>query len=92
MAGDLQSLREQISEVDEKLIKLLASRNELITQIGEVKKGMDLPVDNPEIEKSNLALYTQKAEAVGLSADLIQNIFEEVFWDARRVQKELREG
>ncbi|MBT6068285.1 chorismate mutase [Candidatus Peregrinibacteria bacterium] len=93
MAGSLQDLRAQIEEIDKGIIKLFSKRHEFVRKIGEVKQGMDLPVGNQEFENQKLENYTQVAAARGLSADFIQNIFEEVFWEARRVQEEMtKEG
>lgn len=89
MAGDLQDLRAQIEEVDHKMLKLLQKRNELVRQIGEVKKGIGLPVGNQELENQRLEKYTQMAEQLGVSTELVQNLFEEIFWDARRIQEEV---
>ena len=90
MVGNLQDLREQIEEIDHKLMKLLQKRNEFVTQIGAIKKGMDLPVGNQEFENQKLEKYTQTGDSMGLSSEFIQNLFEEIFWDARRVQEEMR--
>lgn len=90
MAGDLQTLRAQIEEIDKGIIRLLKKRNEVVEQIGEVKQGMDLPVGNQEFENKKLENYTQTASEMGISGELIQNVFEEIFWDARRIQEEMR--
>lgn len=89
MAGDLQDLRAQIEEVDHKMLKLLQKRNELVRQIGEVKKSMGLPIGNQELENQMLEKYTQTAEQLGVCPELVQNLFEEIFWDARRIQEEV---
>lgn len=89
MAGDLQDLRLQIDEIDLKFLKLLQERSKLVKQIGEVKKGMDLPVGNQELENHRLEKYTQTAEQLGVNIELVQNLFEEIFWDARRIQEEI---
>jgi len=90
MAGNLQDLREQIEEVDHNIMKLLQKRNEFVKQIGGIKKSMDLPVANQEFENQKLEKYTQTGDSMGLSANLIQNLFEEIFWNARQTQEEMR--
>ncbi len=89
MAGNLQDLRSNIDAVDMKILKLLQERTQLTVQIGEVKKSMGLPVGNQELENQKLEKYTQTAEQLGVGMELAQNIFEEIFWDARRVQGEI---
>ncbi|WP_368570658.1 chorismate mutase, partial [Acinetobacter baumannii] len=37
MAEELQSLREQIDQVDKSLLSLLAKRMQLVAEVGEVK-------------------------------------------------------
>ena len=88
MAGDLQDLRSQIEGIDKNIIKLLKQRKEFVVQIGEVKKSMDLPIGNQELENQMLEKYTQLAEQLGVNAEFVQNIFEEIFWEARRIQEE----
>lgn len=86
---DLQDLRAQIEEVDHKMLKLLQKRKDLVASIGEVKKGIGLPIGNQELENQMLEKYTQMAEQLGVCPELVQNIFEEIFWDARRIQEEV---
>lgn len=86
---DLQDLRAQIEEVDHKMLKLLQKRKDLVASIGEVKKGIGLPIGNQELENQMLEKYTQTAEQLGVCPELVQNIFEEIFWDARRIQEEV---
>ncbi|MDP4008045.1 MAG: chorismate mutase [Candidatus Peregrinibacteria bacterium] len=89
MAGDLQDLRSQIDAIDQSILQTLKKRNELVAQIGKVKKSMDVPVGNQELENQKLEKYTQTAEQLGVNQELVQNLFEEIFWDARRIQDEI---
>ncbi len=74
MVAELTALRDQIDEVDQALLGLLAKRLELVAQVGEVKSRYGLPIYVPEREASMLASRRQEAEALGVSPDLIEDV------------------
>ncbi|AIX49076.1 bifunctional chorismate mutase/prephenate dehydrogenase [Pantoea eucrina] len=74
MVAELTALRDQIDEVDQALLGLLAKRLELVAQVGEVKSRYGLPIYVPEREASMLSSRRQEAEALGVSPDLIEDV------------------
>ena len=46
MRQNLQSFREKIDSIDEKILKLLAKRMDLIKDVGELKAKLELKVED----------------------------------------------
>ncbi len=57
---ELEKLRQQIDEIDEKMRDLLARRMQLSAQVGEYKKKVGLPIFHPEREKEVLEKNVSK--------------------------------
>ena len=55
-------LRQQIDEIDMELIRLLARRQAVSTEIGKVKKMNDVPVTDPAREEEALRIIQQIAD------------------------------
>ena len=71
---DLNQIRQQIDQVDRRLVDLLAERSALTRQVGEYKTQTGLPIYVPEREAELIAKRRVEAEAKGLSGDLIEDI------------------
>ncbi|AKD37551.1 bifunctional chorismate mutase/prephenate dehydrogenase [Pasteurella multocida subsp. multocida OH4807] len=74
----LKELRAQIDHVDRELLQLLATRLDLVKQVGEVKHKHGLPIYVPEREAEMLKHRREEAEALGISADLIEDVLRRV--------------
>ncbi|GJH42719.1 bifunctional chorismate mutase/prephenate dehydrogenase [Pasteurella canis] len=74
----LKELRAQIDQVDRELLQLLAQRLDLVKQVGEVKHKHGLPIYVPEREMDMLTARRLEAEALGVSADLIEDVLRRV--------------
>ncbi|WP_101774914.1 bifunctional chorismate mutase/prephenate dehydrogenase [Pasteurella oralis] len=74
----LKELRTQIDQVDRELLQLLAQRLALVKQVGEVKHKHGLPIYVPEREADMLNARRLEAEALGISADLIEDVLRRV--------------
>lgn len=55
--GEIENLRKVINMIDEIVVELLERRMEVCRQIGEEKKRLDLPIDDPERERELLNRY-----------------------------------
>ncbi|MGY4677051.1 bifunctional chorismate mutase/prephenate dehydrogenase [Pasteurella sp. P03HT] len=74
----LKELRAKIDQVDRELLQLLATRLDLVKQVGEVKHQHGLPIYVPEREAEMLKDRREEAEALGISADLIEDVLRRV--------------
>jgi chorismate mutase len=75
---DLAGLRGEIDDIDSELLQLLARRMEVSEQIGEYKKRNNVTVVQMDRWKKILADHIATGEEMGLSAVLINKVFDAV--------------
>lgn len=85
---DISTLRASIDAIDSKLVALLVERIDLSKRIGSIKARLDVPVDSAENEQSKIDKLVQIGEAGLVSPEFIQNVFEEILYESRRVQSD----
>ncbi|MBX2810973.1 MAG: bifunctional chorismate mutase/prephenate dehydrogenase [Myxococcales bacterium] len=78
MADELRPLRDQIDEIDQQLVDLLAQRLERVAEVGRVKERLGLPIYVPGREAELIAKRRQEAQARGLSPDCIEDVLRRV--------------
>ncbi|UKA25851.1 bifunctional chorismate mutase/prephenate dehydrogenase [Photobacterium damselae subsp. damselae] len=74
MVAELSKLRDQIDEVDQQMVALLARRLALVEEVGHVKSQHGLPIYAPDREAAMLASRRAEAESQGIPPDLIEDI------------------
>ncbi len=74
----LAALRSEIDDIDDELLQLLARRMNVASQIGEYKKEKGLTVVQMDRWKQILADHLATGETLGLSAELINKVFEAI--------------
>jgi chorismate mutase len=87
----MKRLRENIDQVDSVLVKLLNQRAQWALEIGEVKKGADLPIYQPDREKAVLA-RVQQLNRGPLGQAAVQRLFERIIDESRRLERIGGEG
>ncbi len=82
----IERLRENIDQVDEVLVKLLNQRAKWALEIGDVKKGADIPIYQPDREALVLdhVLSTNRGP---LRSDAIRRLFERIIDENRRLER-----
>lgn len=78
MTNPLNPIREQIDQVDQSLIQLLAQRLALVAEVGKIKHQYGLPVYAPEREALMINARRDEAEKQGVPADLIEDILRRI--------------
>ena len=79
---DLNKLREEIDQVDTRLLDLLSERVKLVQEVGEYKKTNDLPIVDPEREQKIIDQKIEKAAHLNLRPEFIQKIWRTIFDEA----------
>ena len=74
MSG-LEDCRRKISDIDEKIIKLIDQRMEISKKIFEAKRMEGRQISDPEREKQVLRMAADLARERNLDADAIREIF-----------------
>lgn len=93
---DIADWRKKIDELDRKLVELLSERAQAAHEIGKLKKGVDMPIYEPDRER-NVFENVRKANKGPLPDRELLRIYERVMDVMRQIQKEeiapeLREG
>ncbi|MCU0439399.1 MAG: bifunctional 3-deoxy-7-phosphoheptulonate synthase/chorismate mutase type II [Raineya sp.] len=85
----LEQLRKQIDEIDRELIEVFATRMKLVEQIGDYKKDNNISIF--QLDRWNEIFRTRPiwAEKMGLSKDLIQEIYKLIHVESIRKQTEV---
>jgi chorismate mutase len=81
MQSDLSQLRIELDQIDQELIKLLAIRMKIVTEVGKWKKANNYPVLDPsrwdKVLSSKIALGKNEGLSPGMIADIWNRIHEE---------------
>ena len=86
---ELNILRSQINEIDEKLIDLLNKRLKIALHIGKIKTEQKLPVFNETREKEVLDFVKTKNTGP-LKEDQVETIFQMIMEICRNAQHQSR--
>ena len=80
------TLREQIDDLDEEIIKLLKTRMEISKKVGLLKEKLHIPIEDKLRENEIIERLTSKA-GKNLSEEQLIRIFTAVFKTSKQVQK-----
>ena len=83
---DLQSLREEIDQLDEQLWEVIGQRADVVRQIGEWKRQHGEQVVQPERWQEVLQHCQSVADKHGLSETVIQEVMEAIHNESVRIE------
>ena len=83
---DLQSLREEIDQLDERLWEIIGQRADMVRQIGEWKRQHGEQVVQPERWQEVLQHCQSVADKHGLSEMVIQEVMEAIHNESVRIE------
>lgn len=87
MAKDLRELREIINTVDAQIITLLAKRMDAVRLVGEYKAARNIPPLDARRWREVLDSKLKQAKALGLSEDLVKEIYETIHKHALKLEE-----
>ncbi len=73
---NLENLRKKMDEINDEIVALFSKRLEIAKEIAKVKKENKLPLYDPEREEKQRAILRQLAQKHGLSAAVVEEIFQ----------------
>ena len=82
----LRQYRDQIDEVDRRLVALLNERTTVVEEIGRVKRAARLPIYEPRREDDVFANITAH-NGGPLTPEAVRRIFERIIDEMRTVQR-----
>lgn len=85
---DLQTLRQQIDQLDGELLELLGKRMKVATEIGRLKKAHNIQVLQPERYDALMKSRVDEAEAMGLDREFISSLLAAIH--AESVNRQLK--
>ncbi len=88
---DIDDLRKEIDRLDNELLRIFNERAGLALQIGEIKKGLGLPVYDPAREK-RIFQRMKDANPGPLDDQAIVRLFERVIDESRRLERIMTSG
>ena len=83
---DLQSLREEIDQLDDQLWEVIGKRADVVRQIGEWKRQHGEQVVQPERWQEVLQHCQSVADKHGLSETVIQEVMEAIHNESVRIE------
>jgi chorismate mutase len=84
---ELDNLRQTIDKLDTELIELLAKRQQIAINIGQLKAQHGIAVYDEEREKWLHDYHTSVCRKYNISPELIANIFEVIIDWSRKLQQ-----
>lgn len=85
--SDLLELREEIEKIDDAIIQLMAKRQSLAKQVGQLKAKIGQAIFDSEREKQ-LALYHENLSITyGLQPEFVKELFNLVMAYSRKIQE-----
>lgn len=83
----MEQLRKEVSQIDARLLELLARRAEVAEEIGRVKSREGLPTRDPAREKQVRAAFVRNARRLGLDDDMATDLAGLLIGNAVRIQQ-----
>jgi chorismate mutase len=83
---ELERLREQITEMDDRLIRAIGERRELVLAIGRLKAALGLPVMDPRREAQVVRNAAARARDLGVDEEMTRDVIWRIIASARAIQ------
>ena len=84
---DIEVLKENVSEIDHKVLKLLEKRFEISKKIGKCKLEMGLKIQDEKAEKK---LITIRCEKTNLPEEFVEDLFTLILNQSKKLQLGLK--
>lgn len=75
MSHTLDTLRAEIDTIDDELLAAIARRLSVAGEIGVLKRGQGIAIEQPERFRQVVARLTEKGAALGISAECIAAVW-----------------
>lgn len=82
----MKDLRDQIDDIDEQLLHLLARRMDLVKEIGKMKNKAGQPIEDGEREAVLRKHLTELAKKEKLSDGFVNHLYTHIFIESKRIQ------
>ncbi len=83
----LDKIREEIDDIDNKILLLLKRRFDLLPEVLEFKKRHGLPIYHPHREKDLLSKMRISARKIGISVIMVEKIYSLIINESKKMQE-----
>ncbi|MPM16569.1 hypothetical protein SDC9_62950 [bioreactor metagenome] len=87
--ASLEALRREIDEADERLIRILAQRLDIVKRMGVVKRDAGMTIMQGGRWKSLVEDRLKRAESLGLNDEFIRELLQVIHDESLRIQMEI---
>ncbi len=86
---DLDKYRHEIDEIDKNIVLNLHKRFEIVKKVAEFKKKNCIKILDEDREKNIIKQKLKLAQMYDLDASFIEKIYEVIFDESKKIQREL---
>lgn len=86
MTTELESLREEINNLDKEMLDILEERFEICKEIAEIKKEQGMPVEDKKREDQ---IIQNKVNCTSLDSKFVKNLFALIFAESKSMQEKI---
>ncbi len=90
--GDLLALRHRLSDLDKRIVELIAERFRVVTNVGKEKATSDVRIRDSEREREVLANVEQIARSEGAPVNLVRRMYRDLLEESVSRQVSSRSG
>ena len=83
----LEKLREEVDEIDKKVLELLSKRKKVVEQIGKIKQEKHLVINDKNREDELIKNVIKKGQTLGLEEKYLRRLYKEIIKYSKKVQK-----
>lgn len=83
----LEQIRARIAEVDDRLIRTIGERRELVLEVGLLKEILGLPVLDPAQEARVVRSAAVRARELGVDEEVTRDVIWRIIASARAIQE-----
>ena len=87
MERELEELRQEIDEIDDKIIHLLGQRKEVSKLVGALKKKLEKDIVDELRENQLLERVQKKAAEHNVDANFIKDMYQKILENSRKEQE-----
>lgn len=87
-AAELEKIRARISEIDDRLIRIIGERRDLVMEVGRLKAVLNLPIMDPGREAQVVRMAAARARELGVDEEMTRDVIWRIMASARSTQEE----
>jgi chorismate mutase len=85
--NNMKTLRKRIDKLDNKIIKILAKRMDVVTKIKEYKEKHNLPILDKKREVEMREFRQKLAKKYNLKSSFLESLFQKILLESKKKQK-----